>query len=136
MSVPKRLRKKSKLKVFIDACDLVEYVLKITANEKAFKPEQSAVTDKIKAAAIDIARFIWCANNIRVRQDAQLYAGRRRPQDMAVTCCRELLFLIDLAWDVMHLTERRAVYWTGMTVDLREEIAAWRASDAKRYGRL
>jgi hypothetical protein len=51
------LRKKSKLKVFVDACDLVEYVLKITANEKVFKPEQSAVTDKIKAAAIDIARF-------------------------------------------------------------------------------
>lgn len=111
-------------------------MLKITANEKVFKPEQSAVTDKIKAAAIDIARFIWCANNIRVRQDAQLYAERRRLQDMAMTCCRELLFPIDLAWDVMHLTERRAVYWTGMAVDLREEIAAWRASDAKRYGRL
>lgn len=106
MPVPRRLRKKSKLKVFVDACDLVEYVLKITANEKVFKPEQSAVTDKVKTAAIDIARFIWCANNIRVRQDAQLYA------------------------------ERRAVYWTGMAVDLREEIAAWRASDAKRYGRL
>lgn len=71
MSVPRRLRKKSKLKVFVDACDLVEYVLKITANEKVFKPEQSAVTDKIKAAAIDIARFIWCANNIRVRQAAR-----------------------------------------------------------------
>lgn len=88
MSVPRRLRKKSKLKVFVDACDLVEYVLKITANEKVFKPEQSAVTDKIKAAAIDIARFIWCANNIRVRQDAQLYAERRRLQDMATAVMR------------------------------------------------
>ena len=136
MSVPKRLRKKSKLKVFVDACDLVEYVLKITANEKVFKPEQSAVTDKLKSAALDIARFIWCANNIKVGQDVALYAERRRLQDLAVTCCRELLFLIDLAWEVMHLSERRAVYWIGKVVDLREEIAAWRASDAKRYGRL
>lgn len=120
----------------MDACDLVEYVLKITANEKVFKPEQSAVTDKVKSAALDIARFIWCANNIRVRQDAALYAERRRLQDMAVTCCRELLFLIDLAWEVMHLSERRAVYWIGKVVGLREEISAWRASDAKRYGRL
>ena len=136
MSVPKRLRKKSKLKVFVDACDLVEYVLKITANEKVFKPEQSAVTDKVKSAALDIGRFIWCANNIRVRQDAALYAERRRLQDMAVTCCRELLFLIDLAWEVMHLSERRAVYWIGKVVDLREERRAWRASDAKGYGRL
>ena len=136
MSVPKRLRKKSRLKVFVDACDLVEYVLLITSNEKVFKPGQEAVTDKIKSAALDIARFIWCANDIRVRNDAQLYAERRRLQDMAMTCCRELLFLIDLAWDVMHLTERRAVYWTGKVVDLRSEIAAWRASDAKRYGRL
>lgn len=135
MSVPKRLRKKSKLEVFVNACDLVEYVLKITANEKVFKPEQSAVTDKIKSAALDIARFIWCANDIKVR-DAALYAERRRLQDMAMTCCRELLFLINLSWDVMHLAEGKAVYWIGQAVDLREEIAAWRASDAKRYGHL
>ena len=136
MSVPKRLRKKSRLQVFTHACDLVEYVLLITSNEKVFKPGQEAVTDKVKSAALDIARFIWCANDIRVRNDAKLYAERRRLQDMAMTCCRELLFLIDLSWDVMHLTERRAVYWTGKVVDLRNEIDRWRASDAKRYGRL
>ena len=127
MSVPKMLRKKCKLKVFLDACDLVEHTLEITANPKVFKPEQSAV--------FDIARFIWCANDIKVR-DAALYAERRRLQDMAMTCCRELLFLINLSWDVMHLAEGKAVYWIGQAVDLREEIAAWRASDAKRYGHL
>jgi uncharacterized ubiquitin-like protein YukD len=136
LSNPKRLRKKSKLKVFTDACNLVEYVLTITSNAKVFKPKQKVVTDKIKSVTLDIARFVWCANNIRVRRDAQLYAERRRLQDMAVTCCRELLFLIDLSWDVMHLSERRAVYWIGMVVDLRDGIVAWRASDARRYERL
>lgn len=136
MSVPKRLRKKSRLEVFADACDLVEYVLKITANEKVFKPEQADVTAKVKGAALDIARLIWCANDIKVRNDAALYAERRRLQDMAMTACRELLFLIDLCWDVMHLSERRAVYWIGKTVDLRDKISSWRASDARRYGRL
>ena len=136
MSVPKRLRKKCKLKVFLDACDLVEHTLEITANPKVFKPEQSAVTDKVKSAVFDIARFIWCANDIKVRDDAALYAERRRLQDMARTCCRELLFLINLSWDIMHLSDGKAVYWIGQAVDLREEIAAWRASDARRYGHL
>ena len=130
------MRKKSKLQVFVHACDLVEHTLKITSNEKVFPPEQSAVTEKVRAAVLDIARFIWCANDIRVRQDRALYQERRRLQDMAMTCCRELLFLIDVCWDSMHLKESKALYWIGLTVDLRDKIKAWRASDARRYGRL
>ena len=136
MTVPKRLRKKSKLDVFVDSANLVEYVLKITANEKVFRTEKKPVTDRIVLAAIDVSRFIWCANDIRVRNDVELYKERRRLQDMAMTSCRELLYLIDLAWPVMHLSEQRAVYWTGKVVDLRNKISAWRDSDARRYGRL
>lgn len=136
MTVPKRLRKKSRLDVFVDSADLVEYVLKITANEKVFKPEKKPVTDRIVLSAIDISRYIWAANDIRVRNDADLYRERRRLQDMAMTSCRELLFLIDLAWPVMHLSERRAVYWIGKVVDLRNKIGAWRDSDSRRYGSL
>lgn len=136
MTVPKRMRKKSRLECFVDSANVVEYVLKITSNEKVFKPEHRAVTDLIVTAALDISRRIWSANDIRVRNDAELYRERRRLQDMAMTSCRELLYLIDLAWPVMHLSERRAVYWTGMVVDLRNKIGAWRDSDARRYGRL
>lgn len=137
MSVPKRLRKKSRLEVFRDSADLVEYVLRITANEKVFKPEHRIVTDKITAAALDASRFVWCANEIRIRKDdSERYRERRRLQDMAIVALGELLYLIDLSWDVMHLSEKRAVYWAGKVVDLKAKVAAWRESDAKRYGRL
>ena len=69
MSVPKRLRKKSRLEVFRDSADLAEYVLKITSNEKVFKPEHRVVTEKIISATLDASRFIWCANEIRIRKD-------------------------------------------------------------------
>ena len=53
-----------------------------------------------------------------------------------MTALREQLYLIDLAWDVMHLSERRAKYWIGKVVDLRAKVDSWRESDARRYGRL
>ena len=137
MSVPKRLRKKSRLEVFRDSADLAEYVLKITSNEKVFKPEYRVVTEKIISATLDASRFIWCANEIRIRKDdPELYRERRRLQDMAMTALREQLYLIDLAWDVMHLSERRAKYWIGKVVDLRAKVDSWRESDARRYRRL
>ena len=137
MSVPKRLRKKSRLEVFRDSADLAEYVLKITSNEKAFTPEHRVVTAKTSSATLDASRFIWCANEIRIRKDdPELYRERRRLQDMAMTALREQLYLIDLAWDVMHLSERRAKYWIGKVVDLRAKVDSWRESDARRYRRL
>ena len=134
MSVIESNRTKSELEVAVKARELTCYTLKITANEKIFLPQyRSALTDTIIQDSIDIYRFIWLANNIRVGTSREKRDRRLQLQLRAKETCNDLLALIGIAKPLFHLTSKRIEYWIGLIINVRGLIEAWSDKDRARY---
>lgn len=134
MSVIESNRTKSELEVAVKARELTCYTLKITANEKIFLPQyRSALTDTIIQDSIDIYRFIWLANNIRVGNSREKRDRRLQLQLRAKETCNDLLALIGIAKPLFHLTSKRIEYWIGLIINVRGLIEAWSDKDRARY---
>ena len=134
MSVIESNRTKSELEVAVKARELTCYTLKITANEKIFLPQyRSALTDTIIQDSIDIYRFIWLANNIRVGNSREKRDRRLQLQLRAKETCNDLLTLIGIAKPLFHLTSKRIEYWIGLIINVRGLIEAWSDKDRARY---
>ena len=137
MSVPESKRGHGKFEVLTKANELAVYTIRITKNQKVFKPEyRSAVTDDIVHTANDIYIKCWSANNIRVGEDAEKWKERKHLQESAIQDCNNLLALMDLAQKVFHLETRRIKYWGGKTVEVREYVRKWKEGDSKRYAKM
>ena len=134
MSVIESNRTKSELEVAVKARELTCYTLKITANENIFLPQyRSALTDTIIQDSIDIYRFIWLANNIRVGNSREKRDRRLQLQLRAKETCNDLLALIGIAKPLFHLTSKRIEYWIGLIINVRGLIEAWSDKDRARY---
>ena len=134
MSVPAPQRDHGKLEACVKALELAKYTLKITANKKIFTLEyQTALTDKIISAALNIYTLAWTANNILVNSPDDL-VRRLSFQEQAAIQCNILLSLMDIAQGIFHLSTKRIVYWGKKTIEARNLIRAWRDADRKRYG--
>lgn len=140
MSVPCDRRKEGQLHALVLAKELVTYTVKITKNQKIFKPEyNTAITNDIIHTAKEIYMLAWRANDIRVNDpyDPDGAKGRRderlKLQAEAIERCGELLPLIELAQSVFHLSTKRVKYWGQMTCDVRTHLRSWRTGDRKRY---
>lgn len=134
MSVIESNRTKSELEVAVKARELTCYTLKITANENIFLPQyRSALTDTIIQDSIDIYRFIWLANNIRVGNSREKRDRRLQLQLRAKEICNDLLALIGIAKPLFHLTSKRIEYWIGLIINVRGLIEAWSDKDRARY---
>lgn len=73
MSVPEGLRKCGKMKVLIEALDLTDYTLAITANSKVFVPKyQTVLTDKINELVLNMYINLFTANNVVVKSEMDM----------------------------------------------------------------
>ena len=134
MSVNESNRTKSELEASVKARELTCYTLKITSNEKIFLPKyRSALTDQIVQDSINIYRYVWLANNIRVGKNREARDRRLRLQKRAKELCNDLLALIGIAKPLFHLTSKRIEYWTGLTLNVRALIEGWSDKDRERY---
>lgn len=116
------------------ARELAAYTIKICKNKKIFLPEyQSALTDDIIRTAKDIYIDVWTANNIRVQKDGTGKKWRLDLQRRAFLQCNNLLAMISLARQLFHLRGKRVEFWSGKTIEVRDKISAWHASDKKRF---
>ena len=71
-------------------------------------------------------------NNIKVGGSAERYRSRLELQARAADRCNALCAMIEIAKPLFHLPSKRATYWIGQTVEVRNQIRAWRESDMKR----
>lgn len=137
MSVIESNRTKTVLATSVKARELASYTIKITTNTKVFLPEyRSSLTDQIVSDAVNIYRFVWLANNIRVGNDPDMWARRSRLQVEARELCNDLLALMGIAKPLFHLRTKRIEYWTGLVIETRTMIAAWHEADTSRYKEL
>ena len=133
MSVPANQRSHGRLEACVKAHALCVYTLQITSNKKVFAAEyQTALTDKIIATALNIHTLAWSANNTLVKTPEDLRKRQRLQEDAAIQC-NILLSLIEIAKPIFHLTSKRVIYWSEMTIEARGLIRAWKETDARRY---
>lgn len=138
MSVPVGERDEGRFTLDIKAEKLLRYTLEITANEGVFIPDfRKTVTDDIILSAKNVYLFIRDANDTHVRMGTSFqprdWAERNAYQREALRYSRRLLYLIDIAHRVFHLSGKRVKYWGSMTVEVRNRIQGWMDADTKRY---
>lgn len=132
MSVRAPDRKPGKLDVNTKAKGFCKHTLTITSNRNVFYKGYDDVLTQIRQAAIDIHKYCWIANNIRVDNNVDRYYRRIELQARAVDTCVALGALIDLAKGLWHLSGSKVKYWNDLLVDLRKNISAWHSSDVQR----
>lgn len=136
MSVLKNLRGTQKdFGVLTKAINLANHTVTICVNENSFpKKYRWILTNQIVQTAFEIATNIRKANKLNPEKSTARYIQRRELQDAADGDCDALLTLIEIAWKVMHLSEQKVEYWTGLVVQVQKAIEGWRESDKKRFG--
>ncbi len=135
MSVPEPERHKGRLEVHVKAQALAAYTALILKNPKVFDPEIDAeLINRIRGCAYDIYVKSWSANRIRAETNATNRRMRYERQEEAILLCDELHAYIGIAKAVYHLRRKRMKYWSGMIIDVRNLLQAWKESDVERYG--
>lgn len=135
MSVVEPERHKGRLEVHVKAQALAAYTALILKNPKVFNPEVDVeLTNRIRNCAYDIYAKSWSANKIRAETNAMNREMRYRKQEEAILLCDEMLAYIGIAKAVFHLRKKRMKYWSGMIIDVRALLQAWKESDVSRYG--
>ena len=135
MSVAKGDRSKTseKLETTEMLKGLCAYTIQICKNERNFpKRDRWILTQHIVREAVKAYTHAKKANAVEVvtMDDYQL---RRKHQVKARTCLEALISLIEIAHLVLSLEADRVEYWTACAVNCEKMLAAWRASDRKRY---
>lgn len=138
MSVPVGERSEGKFSLAIKAESLARYTLEITSNENIFLPMyRERLTDEIVMHALGAYMEIRDANDVVVHtgSDKQYseWMERYRHQKLALQHCRRLLWLIDIAHRVFHLSSKRVKYWGEMTINVRNRVQSWMQRDEERY---
>ena len=135
MSVPEPERHKGRLEVHVKAQALAAYTALILKNPKVFDPEIDAeLINRIRGCAYDIYVKSWSANRIRAETNATNRKMRYERQEEAILLCDELHAYIGIAKSVYHLRRKRMKYWSGLIIDVRNLLQAWKESDVERYG--
>ena len=112
---------------------LCVYTIQITKNEKNFpKRDRWILTQHIVKEAVKAYTHARKANAVEV-VTADDYRIRRAHQVKARTCLESLLSLIEIAHIVLNLDADRVEYWAQFAINAGKMLAAWRASDRKRY---
>lgn len=135
MSVAEPLRHKGRMEVHIAGQFLASYTLMILKNPKVFSPEvDDELIRRIKGCALDIYAKSWAANQIKADTNAENRRLRYRKQVEAIMLCDEMHAYIGIAKQVFHLRKRRMKYWSGLIMNVRRLLQAWKESDAERFG--
>lgn len=139
MSVPVGERSEGRFSLLVKAEFLTRYTILITANDKVFTPAyQKALTDDIIDTAKNIYLGLREANDISVRVGTEFqrmdYRDRNRLQREAFRNTKRLLYLIDLAHRIFHLSSRRVKYWAELVLEVKDRTYGWIESDNHRYG--
>lgn len=138
MSVPVGEREEGKFSLAVKAEYLARYTIEITANENVFLPEyRRQVTDDIISTAKNIYLGIREANDVTVRVGTPFqmkdYSDRNNLQREALRNCKRLLYLIDLAHRIFHLSSKRVKYWSQIVKNVKDRIHGWIDDDTNRF---
>ena len=122
MSVPVLKRGEGKLDVNTKALEMTAHTYRNLMNEKYFPPQQVVFINEIRRCAIDIQRYCWRANNIKVDGNMKRYERRIDLEDQAADLCNDMMMLIETAKKLFHLPGKKTAYWIAEYAKLRTMI--------------
>lgn len=124
--------KPGELTAISKAKDLVNHTF--WASNKIFpKSVRFTLTQRMETVALDILESLIEANEIFPRTEKET-EQRLDYQKRALTKCKLLLNLLDIALERGYIDIRRCEEWTKKILDVKNLTASWRKKDAARFG--
>lgn len=123
----------SELSVITKAKDLANYVLTVT--EKSPKRFRFTLVSRLQNYSLDIIEELYRANDIFLKQVDHASAERRiEHQRQAMTDCRLLAYVAQLAMEQQCILPKQYEQITKKIYDVQNMLGAWMKSDARRTG--
>lgn len=123
--------KPGELTAISKAKDLANHT--VWASNKVFpKSVRFTLSQRMETAALDVLECLIEANEIFPRSAAET-AERLDLQKRALTKCKLLLNLLDIALERGYIDIRRCEDWTKKILDVKNLTASWRKKDAARF---
>ena len=118
------------LQVILKAKELAVHTLRITSNANRYpKKFRFSLVDKMQNKSMEIYEALLEAN----RTDIKDYKRERLElQTKAITYCDELLFYIEMSFELNIINDTSLEYWSKMVSDIKHMAIAWRTKDRKR----
>lgn len=117
--------------IITKAKDLVKHTFLMT-NEKRFpKKYRFTVVNRLHDMTLDIFEYIQEANELDL-SDIQEYKERQYRQKKALTKCKTVLFLIELAFEKGLINTDQCAAWTKHVLDVKYMTAKWKKQDRER----
>ena len=80
----------------------------------------------------EIVIHIQDANELDIT-DAGEFKERRYEQKKALSCCKDVLFLVELAEKRNLISKEQCAVWTQYAVEVKRMTASWRKRDRERF---
>ena len=118
------------LQVILKAKELAKHTFKLTSNCNKFpKKYRFSLVDRMQIKSLNIYENLMEAN----RTDLKTYARERSElQTRAITYCDELLFYIELSYELEIISMGSVEHWSKMVTDIKHMTIAWRSKDKTR----
>ena len=118
------------LQVIIKAKELAVHTLRITSNANKYpKKFRFSLVDKMQNKSMDIYEALFEAN----RTDIRNYKRERlEHQTKAITYCDELLFYIEMSYELNIINIESTEHWSKMVSDIKHMAIGWRTKDRNR----
>lgn len=121
--------------LLVKAKDLAKYTINMTENNKRFpKKYRFTFVNRMQNISLDIYELINEANELNTNDPVALQ-DRLKLQNLAITKCKTLLFLISLCLENKNigLDDRQAQAWAKYVLNVKNMAVSWHNKDrAKR----
>ena len=118
------------LQVILKAKELAVHTLRITSNANRYpKKFRFSLVDKMQNKSMEIYEVLFEANRTDVRDYKR---ERLELKTKAITYCDELLFYIEMSFELNIINSDSMAFWSKMVSDIKHMAIAWRTKDRKR----
>lgn len=120
----------TELQVIVKAKELAKQTMILTSNANRYpKKYRFSLVDKMQNKCLDIYTELFEAN----RTDIKDYKRERlEKQTRAITYCDELLYFIELSYELNIIPKGSLEHWSKMVADVKYMAIKWRTNDRKR----
>ncbi len=120
--------------LLVKAKDLAKYTINMTENNKRFpKKYRFTFVNRMQDLSLDIYELINEANELNTN-DPEALRERLKLQNLAITKCKTLLFLISLCLENKNiaLNDRQAQAWAKYVLNVKNMAVSWHNKDKEK----
>lgn len=120
----------TELQVIVKAKQLALHTFKLTSNCNRYpKKYRFSLVDKMQIKSLNIYEALMEANRTSL---SDYKRERSELQTKAITHCDELIFYIELSYELNIISDGSMEHWSKMVTDVKRMAIAWRTKDKER----